>query len=145
MTIFEELRVDHDKQRKLLELLLETTGEEPERKQYYQQLKLQLEQHAAAEERYFYNPLIKDDDTIEMSRHGIAEHHEIDELIETLEQTEMSSPAWLQHFKNLKHKVLHHLEDEEQGFFQRAGKVLSESEKSGLGSDYRNMMKEKGL
>ncbi|WP_278356590.1 hemerythrin domain-containing protein [Idiomarina abyssalis] len=145
MTIFEELRVDHDKQRKLLELLLETTGEAPEREQYYQQLKLQLEQHAAAEERYFYNPLIKDNDTIEMSRHGIAEHHEIDELIETLEQTEMSSPAWLQHFKNLKHKVLHHLEDEEQGFFQRAGKVLSESEKSGLGSDYRNMMKEKGL
>ncbi|WP_417437155.1 hemerythrin domain-containing protein [Idiomarina abyssalis] len=145
MTIFEELRVDHDKQRKLLELLLETTGEAPEREQYYQQLKLQLEQHAAAEERYFYNPLIKDDDTIEMSRHGIAEHHEIDELIETLEQTEMSSPAWLQHFKNLKHKVLHHLKDEEQGFFQRAGKVFSESEKSGLGSDYRNMMKEKGL
>ncbi|MGM0629642.1 MAG: hemerythrin domain-containing protein [Pseudomonadota bacterium] len=145
MTIFEELRVDHDKQRKLLELLLETTGEEPERKQYYQQLKLQLEQHAAAEERYFYNPLIEDDDTIEMSRHGIAEHHEIDELIETLDQTEMSSPAWLQHFKNLKHKVLHHLEDEEQGFFQRAGKVLSESEKSNLGSDYRHMMKEKGL
>lgn len=145
MTIFEELRVDHDKQRKLLELLLETTGEEPERKQYYQQLKLQLEQHAAAEERYFYNPLIEDDDTIEMSRHGIAEHHEIDELIETLEQTEMSSPAWLQHFKNLKHKVLHHLEDEEQGFFQRAGKVLSDSEKSDLGSDYRHMMKEKGL
>jgi hemerythrin superfamily protein len=145
MTIFEELRVDHDKQRKLLELLLETTGEEQERKQYYQQLKLQLEQHAAAEERYFYNPLIKDNHTIEMSRHGIAEHHEIDELIETLEQTEMSSPAWLQHFKNLKHKVLHHLEDEEQGFFQRAGKVLSESEKSDLGSDYRNMMKEKGL
>ncbi|MBP59635.1 MAG: hemerythrin [Idiomarina sp.] len=145
MTIFEELRVDHDKQRKLLELLLETTGEAPEREQYYQQLKLQLEQHAAAEERYFYNPLIKDNDTIEMSRHGIAEHHEIDELIETLEQTEMSSPAWLQHFKNLKHKVLHHLKDEEQGFFQRAGKVLSESEKSGLGSDYRNMMKEKGL
>ncbi|MGM0430305.1 MAG: hemerythrin domain-containing protein [Pseudomonadota bacterium] len=145
MTIFEELRVDHDKQRKLLELLLETTGEEPERKQYYQQLKLQLEQHAAAEERYFYNPLIEDDDTIEMSRHGIAEHHEIDELIETLEQTEMSSPGWLQHFKNLKHKVLHHLEDEEQGFFQRAGKVLSESEKSNLGSDYRNMMQEKGL
>ncbi|HAS15881.1 MAG TPA: hemerythrin, partial [Idiomarina abyssalis] len=38
MTIFEELRVDHDKQRKLLELLLETTGEAPEREQYYQQL-----------------------------------------------------------------------------------------------------------
>ncbi|MDV6315842.1 hemerythrin domain-containing protein [Idiomarina sp. HP20-50] len=145
MTIFEELRTDHNKQRKLLELLLGTSGNEPERKQYYQQLKVQLDQHAAAEERYFYNPLIEDDATIEMSRHGIAEHHEIDELVETLEQTEMSSPAWLQHFKNLQHKVLHHLEDEEQGFFQRAGKVLNEEEKEKLGKDYRNMMKEKGL
>ncbi|RUO64836.1 hemerythrin domain-containing protein [Idiomarina ramblicola] len=145
MTIFEELRVDHDKQRQLLDILLETEGDAPEREKHYQQLKVQLEQHAAAEERYFYNPLIKDDDTIAMSRHGIAEHHEIDELIETLEQTEMSSPAWLQHFKNLKHKVLHHLEEEEQGFFQRAGKVLDETEKASLGSEYRSMMKEKGL
>ncbi|MBF38796.1 hemerythrin domain-containing protein [Idiomarina sp. UBA4520] len=145
MTIFEELRVDHDKQRQLLDLLLNTSGNEPEREQYYQQLKTQLEQHAAAEERYFYNPLIEDNATIEMSRHGIAEHHEIDELIEALEQTDMSSPAWLQHFKNLKHKVLHHLEDEEQGFFQKAGKVLGDSEKQSLGKEYREMMKEKGL
>ncbi|MCJ8316936.1 hemerythrin domain-containing protein [Idiomarina sp.] len=145
MTIFEELRVDHDKQRQLLDLLLDTSGNEPEREQYYQQLKTQLEQHAAAEERYFYNPLIEDNATIEMSRHGIAEHHEIDELIEALEQTDMSSPAWLQHFKNLKHKVLHHLEDEEQGFFQKAGKVLGGSEKQSLGKEYREMMKEKGL
>lgn len=145
MTIFEELRVDHDKQRQLLDLLLDTSGNEPEREQYYQQLKTQLEQHAAAEERYFYNPLIEDNATIEMSRHGIAEHHEIDELIEALEQTDMSSPAWLQHFKNLKHKVLHHLEDEEQGFFQKAGKVLEDSEKQSLGKEYREMMKEKGL
>ncbi|MCA1767607.1 MAG: hemerythrin domain-containing protein [Idiomarina sp.] len=145
MTIFEELRVDHDKQRKLINLLSETSGDEPERKQYYQQLKIQLEQHAAAEERYFYNPLIDDDSTIALSRHGIAEHHEIDELIETLEQTDMSSPAWLQHFKNLQHKVLHHLEDEEQVFFQQAGKALKETEKDRLGNDYRSMMKEKGL
>jgi hypothetical protein len=145
MTIFEELRVDHDKQRQLLDLLLDTSGNEPEREQYYQQLKTQLEQHAAAEERYFYNPLIEDNATIEMSRHGIAEHHEIDELIEALEKTDMSSPGWLQYLKNLKHKVLHHLEDEEQGFFQKAGKVLEDSEKQSLGKEYREMMKEKGL
>ncbi|MCP1339128.1 hemerythrin domain-containing protein [Idiomarina sp. M1R2S28] len=145
MTIFEELRADHDKQRQLLELLLDTEGDVPERKKHYQQLKVQLEQHAAAEERYFYSPLIDDDTTIGMSRHGIAEHHEIDELVETLEQTEMSSPAWLQHLKNLKHKVLHHLEDEEQGFFQQAGKVLNETEKASLANDYRKMMEEKGV
>lgn len=129
MTIFEELRADHDKQRQLLELLLDTEGDVPERKKHYQQLKVQLEQHAAAEERYFYSPLINDDTTIGMSRHGIAEHHEIDELVETLEQTEMSSPAWLQHLKNLKHKVLHHLEDEEQGFFNRPEKYLTKQKK----------------
>lgn len=145
MTIFEELRADHDKQRQLIELLFDTEGDTPEREKRYQQLKVQLEQHAAAEERYFYGPLIEDDATIGMSRHGIAEHHEIDELVETLEQTEMSSPAWLQHLKNLKHKVLHHLEDEEQGFFQQAGKVLNETEKSSLANDYRKIMKEKGL
>ena len=145
MNIFDELKTDHDKQRALLDNLSDPQGDEAERRTQFNVLKAQLQAHATAEERYFYSPLINNDSTVDLSRHGIAEHHEIDELIETIEQTDMSSPAWLQHLKSLKHKVLHHLEDEEQGFFQQAGKVLSTQQKSELGSDYRSEMDQQGI
>jgi hypothetical protein len=140
VNIFEELRADHDRQRELVNNLTETTGESEDREIIYAKLKDELESHAIAEERHFYNPLIKQDKTIELSRHGIAEHHEIDELIEALDKTEMSSPAWLKTAKKLQHKVEHHLDEEEQEFFPVAGKVLSNKEKTAKAQDYREEM-----
>ena len=78
----------------------------------------------------------------EKARHGIAEHHEIDELIEQLEETEYDSSAWLKIAKDLKHKVEHHLEDEEKTFFQLSGKVFSEKEKENVANEYRKHMSE---
>lgn len=136
MKIFEALRRDHDKQRALIKLLLETTGESSTREEYYNQLKNELTEHAVAEERHFYAPLMQADQTIALSRHGIAEHHQIDKFIAELDETSMSSSAWLSIFKQLAHKVEHHLEEEEREFFQQAGKALSEKEKVSLAEDY---------
>lgn len=141
MKIFEALRNDHEKQRLLLKILAETSGDTPARREYFDELKEQLENHAAAEERHFYAPLMDHDQALDMARHGVAEHHEIDELIEKLEDTDMSSPAWLRHLKSLQEKVEHHLADEEQEFFQLAGKLLNEKQKSTLASEYLEEMR----
>ena len=117
MQIFEALRQDHDKQRALMKALVETEGHSSLREEFYSQLKTELKNHASAEERYFYSPLMQSDKTIQLSRHGIAEHHEIDELIAKLDDTDFSSPAWLQTMKSLQHTVLHHLDEEEKEFF----------------------------
>ncbi|WOD44391.1 hemerythrin domain-containing protein [Hwangdonia lutea] len=138
--IFEAIRKDHDTQRKLLNKLVETSGDTVERKQTFEALKNELEVHADAEERHFYKPLISNDMMQEKARHGIAEHHEIDELIEKLEETDLDSSAWLKYAKDLKHKVEHHLDDEEHTFFQLAGKVFSENKKVSLAKDYTNYM-----
>jgi hypothetical protein len=140
LKIFEALRRDHDKQRALLKLILDTHGATATRKEYFLQLKDALELHAKAEERYFYAPLIKSDNTIGLSRHGIAEHHEIDELIAELENTDMSSPGWIATFKSLSHKVSHHLAEEENSFFQQAGKTLNEKQKEELAALYVDEM-----
>ena len=142
MKIFEALRKDHDVQRDLMDKLLNTSGKSDERIHAFKALKEALESHALAEERYFYAPLMKSDDMADQSRHAIAEHHEIDELIEKLEDTDMSSSAWLTHMKSLQHLVLHHLDDEEQQFFQMAGKVLNETQKNRLANSYREEMRE---
>ncbi len=140
MNIFEALRKDHDEQRALLARLADTSGDTENRRNLFHQLKEALELHADAEERYFYVPLIDSDKTQEKARHGIAEHHEIDEFIEQLEQTEMDSPSWLKIAKDLKERVEHHLAEEEQEVFQMAGKVLTENQKTDLAKEYQDHM-----
>lgn len=136
MQIFEALRESHDRQRAMAEALVATSGDSPERAQYYQQLKDELLAHARAEERFFYSPLMKHDAGVDLSRHGVAEHHEMDELLETLEETDPSSPSWIATARKLKDKIFHHLEDEEHTFFQQAGKMLTAQEKTSLATQY---------
>lgn len=138
--IFDTLRESHQKQRLLMDALVNTSGDSSTRREFYQDLKHELKQHAVAEERTFYAPLIKEDKTVEMSRHGIAEHHEIDKIIEQLDNTKFSSPGWLTIMQSLKHKVSHHLEEEEHRFFQIAGKVFTSKQKQDLAEEYLEEM-----
>ncbi|RDK89054.1 hemerythrin domain-containing protein [Marinirhabdus gelatinilytica] len=140
MNIFEAIRADHDIQRELLDKALDTSGDTQERKKIWEKLKVELKGHETAEERNFYKQLIDNDMMVEHTRHGIAEHHEIDELITKVDESEMDSSAWLAHLKALDHQVRHHLEDEEKSFFQMAGKVFSESQKTELAKKYNAEM-----
>ncbi len=136
MTLFELIRKDHDYQRELLNKLIDTSGDSADRRRLYEQVKTELQIHEDVEEKNFYKHLIDSEATIEMVRHGMAEHHEIDELIESLDNTEMDSSSWLNTAKKLKDQVEHHLKDEEQEFFKIAGKELSDSKKEELARQY---------
>ncbi|MCU4388271.1 hemerythrin domain-containing protein [Acinetobacter haemolyticus] len=136
MNIFEALRESHDKQRSLAKKLVETSGHSEERKELFDFLKNELYAHSVAEDRYLYIPLMFDDVGLDITRHALAEHHEMDELVETLEETDMSSPSWLATAKQLSEKVHHHLKEEEHKFFQQAGKILADAEKEKLGKQY---------
>ncbi|WP_133749379.1 hemerythrin domain-containing protein [Pseudomonas sp. LP_7_YM] len=136
MNIFEALRESHERQRGYAEALVKTHGENKERVEAYGQLKAELQAHETAEERFFYIPLMQYDNGVDLSRHAISEHHEMDELMETLDETEMSSPSWLATAKKLSEKVHHHLKEEENKFFQMAGKLLDEQEKQSLAKEY---------
>jgi len=136
VNIFEALRESHDRQRTYADVLIQTSGDTPERVEAYKQLKSELQAHETAEERHFYIPLMEFDNGVDLSRHAIAEHHAMDEMMEELDETEMSSPAWLAVAKKLAEKVNHHLEEEEQKFFQMAGKLLDDKQKETLAGQY---------
>ena len=142
MKIYKAIKADHDIQRELCNQLTETSGNTQERRNLWTKLQKELEVHAVAEERYFYAPLIDTDKMQEDARHGMAEHHEMDELIQKLNDTEMSSPGWLTTCKELAHKVNHHLDDEEQDFFPKAKDVYDAKEAEKLASGYEKTMKE---
>ncbi|WPN28195.1 hemerythrin domain-containing protein [Pseudomonas sp. P5_109] len=141
MNIFEALRESHERQRTYAEALIRTSGDTPERVEAYKQLKSELQAHATAEERHFYIPLMEFDNGVDLCRHAISEHHEMDEMMEELDGTEMSSPAWLATAKKLSETVHHHLEEEEQKFFQMAGKLLDDKQKETLAGQYEKEYK----
>jgi len=136
MNIFEALRESHELQRSLANSLIETSGASEDRKELFDLLKNELYAHSVAEDRYLYIPLMFNDVGLDITRHALAEHHEMDELVEQLEETDMSSPSWIATAKQLSEKVHHHLNEEEHKFFQQAGKILEESEKEKLGKKY---------
>ena len=136
MNIFEALRESHERQRAYAQALVQTHGDTPERVAAYKQLKAELQAHETAEERFFYIPLMEHDNGVDLSRHAISEHHEMDEMMEALDAAEMSSPTWLATAKKLSEKVHHHLKEEEQKFFQSAGKLLDAEQKSLLANQY---------
>jgi len=140
ITIFEALRKDHDAQRTLVDILVETEGNSDGRNDVFDKLRRELEAHAGAEERYFYVPLMERDLTQDAARHSVAEHKELDDLVEKLEDYDMSGPQWVQTARDLRERLLHHLEEEEVEVFPVAGKALSDAEKTELASSYHNDM-----
>ena len=140
MDLFEEIKTDHEKQRTLCDLLVKTNGASDGRKELYERLKNELKVHADAEERFFYRPLFKYDEAQDQARHSVAEHQDIDELLEELDNTDMSSPAWLSAAKKLKDEVIHHLDEEEEDVFSLVDKTLDNNKMDSLANDYREMM-----
>lgn len=136
MNIYEALRSSHDLQRQLCLELLASEPNAQARKQLFKTLKVELEAHAAAEERFLYCPMMMDDAGLSISRHALAEHHEMEELMEELTTNDPSVQGWLTRAKTLCDTVTHHLDEEEKAFFQLSGKLLSVTQKNNLAKQY---------
>ena len=128
--IFDRLKQDHDKHRELLDKLLETSGDTDERESLFTELTKELKGHAAAEEQALYSTMLRKPPTTGETRHSVAEHHEIDEMLNDLAATDMSSGGWLTKFKSFEHRYRHHIEEEEDEHFPDFAKYLdSDDEK----------------
>lgn len=127
--IFARLKQDHDDHRKLLDRLAETSGESEERRELLEQFTLEVKSHAAAEEQALYSTMMRKPATTDETRHSVAEHHELDEMMNDLAATDMSSPAWMARFKQLDHDYRHHIDEEEDDHFPDFEKHLTEEDR----------------
>lgn len=116
-TVLNRLKSDHDRQRELLDQIAETSGDTENRRKLFTELTKELKSHAAAEEQAVYSEMLAEPEVSDETRHSVAEHHEIDEMLNDLAATDMSSPAWLQKFKQLDHRYRHHINEEEEDHF----------------------------
>jgi len=135
-TIYDALRESHEIQRSLCRRLVLAKPESGKRELILGELSIELAAHAASEERFLYAPILLADLGLDPSRHAIAEHHEIDECVEELEQAQYDGGSWLAKAKELSKLVQHHLKEEETKFFQISGKILTEAQKLKLARQY---------
>lgn len=127
--IFDRLKQDHDKHRALLDQILETTGDSDQRNELFEELTKELKSHAAAEEQALYSTMLRKPPTTEDTRHSVAEHHEIDEMLNDLAATDMATGAWLQKFKDFDHRYRHHIEEEEEDHFPDFADYLDDEDR----------------
>jgi hypothetical protein len=138
MDIFDALLKSHELQRSIAKRLLSDIGDGSQRAREFAQLKAELVAHETAEERAFYIPLMEHDEAVEGARHGIAEHHQMDEMVACLEKLEPGSAEWLQQLGQLLHKLDHHLKEEEDRWFPLARRILPRRQLEQLGEPYQD-------
>ncbi len=130
--IFADLKADHDRHRKLLEQLGETSGDSEERRSLFDEFRTEVAAHAAAEEESLYATMLAKPDLREDAVHSVSEHKEITDYLGELAEIEMSSSAWLTKFKEMRHRYEHHIDEEEEEMFPTAADELSATEEAKL-------------
>lgn len=137
MEIFQAIRKDHEKQKLLMKILVETQGNSESRREHFEELKQELKKHEVAEKEHFYAPLMERSSTEDTSRNALHEHHEIDDTLRELDDINMSSPAWIHKMRNLQTLVTEHQAEEEKFIFAMADVALNTREKKDLAEDYK--------
>jgi len=140
--IFARLIEDHDKHRALLSKLSETQGASEERTALFEELTYELKGHAAAEEQALYSTMMRKPPTTSDTRHSVAEHHEIEEALNDLAATDMSSSAWMAKFKVLDHDYRHHIDEEEQEHFPEFEEYLTTDDRQHMRAVFERRKKE---
>lgn len=127
--IFERLKQDHEDHREILDQLAETSGDSEERRDLLEKFTLDVKSHAAAEEQALYSTMLRKPKATDETRHSVAEHQELNELLNDLAATDMSSSAWMAKFKQLDHNYRHHINEEEDDHFPDFEKLLTEEDR----------------
>jgi len=137
VTIFDDLRSSHEVQRSLARTMTHGRASGERRRAAFLGLAKELDAHATAEERHLYVPLLMIDAGLSASRHALADHHKAEKLVEQLRGVDPTTDHFGEVARQLAMEVRDHLDEEEHGTFQLAGRLLSKTRQQELASGYR--------
>ena len=135
-TIFHRLKQDHDSHRQLFKKMDDAQGDDERLKKLFDQFKVEVTAHAAAEEETLYATMLARPDLREDAQHSVSEHKEIDDYLEDMEEQDFNGEEWRETFAQLKKRYLHHIDEEEEEMFPDAAKDLSAEEEKALGAKF---------
>ena len=122
--IFQDLKADHDRHREMLTKLGEST-DGARRAELFEELRVELQAHAAAEEESLYATMLGNPDLRDEARHSVSEHKEVDDYLGELIKLDPASSEWTETFEKMRHRYLHHINEEEEDMFPEASEKLS--------------------
>ena len=131
------LKEDHDKAKKLMNELADTTERGVKtREEKWTKLLKELTIHENIEEEIFYPALheAEDKELKDIVLEALEEHHLVDDIVEQLKDTPFDDEHWSAKFKVTKENVEHHIEEEETKMFKLVRKSFSKGELEELGS-----------
>src|SRR5215203_4010933 len=130
MDVFAMLKQEHQRVAKLLDKLDKTQEEDrEERETLFQQVKTELETHAALEETLFYPRLEEEGEELEdLVKEAYEEHEIVKRLLGELDSMAKDNEQWGAKLTVLKENVEHHVEEEEGEMFKKAKKALEKDE-----------------
>ena len=145
-SIYDAISQDHDQHRKLLDKIADTKGDSKDRREAWDAFYHDVKSHAAAEEETFYSKLISETWGQDAARHSVHEHQQLDDIMEELNEMDMSSSGWITRFETLKHDYEHHMDEEEDEVFTRAREVIGAEHNDDFGARFEERKKqERGL
>ncbi len=121
MNILDALREDHRKVIDLFTALEDTEADDADkRRRLFATLKDELTRHTQAEEQVFYSQLKKHERARDDTEEAIEEHHEVEQLLQRMEEMDVASEEWMESLGECREMVEHHVEEEEGRLFGEA-------------------------
>ena len=135
-SIFDRLKQDHDAHRQLFDKMADAKGEPDRLEKLFEQFRVEVTAHAAAEEETLYATMLARPDLREDAQHSVSEHKEIDDYLEELEGLSFNGEEWNRVFAQLRKRYLHHIEEEEEEMFPDAARELTAEEEQKLAARF---------
>jgi hemerythrin-like domain-containing protein len=135
MDLFQLIRQDHQKAKRLFERVAETSGGTQSRPRLFAELKHELELHTEVEEKFFYPALHRHDEAKDLIEEALDEHGDMKEVLDALDRADKESDNWTDQLDELHEDVEHHVEEEETEIFPLAQKLLDPAELKTIASE----------
>lgn len=136
MDIFEGIKQDHHEARELMEQIAKTTNRsEKKRRELFDQFRLQIWAHEKLEEATFYQ-MLKQKGLAKEILEALNEHQVAGNVLEELNTAAIATDEWLQKFCMLQELIQHHMQEEEDEYFELGRKKLTDKEASKLGEEF---------
>ena len=140
MDLYQLIKQDHQKVRRLFERLADADSGTPSQARLFGELKRELELHATVEEKYFYPALLQYSETKDLIEEALEEHGDVKATLEELDQGDKEDARWAEELSELRQDVEHHVEEEENAIFPLAAELLDREQAEAIA---RNIQKEK--
>jgi hemerythrin superfamily protein len=135
MDLFQLIKQDHQKVKRLFERLAEADSGSPSQTRIFAELKRELELHATVEEKYFYPALQQFAEARDLIEEALEEHADIRATLEELDQGDKEDDAWADELSELQQDVVHHVEEEENSILPLAAELLDAAQVEAIALD----------